>query len=217
MIVIDPVRLPEDVERGAQVGPQFQTSLIPLSSGREQANRDWIEHRIIADISYGIQKAYPESDEDLEEGFRRIVDFFMLRNGRFRGFLFKNPLDSVGKKEKCYPHPTSNTLFQLSKTIADEANSYKWKITHPDVTKFTLYHKQGNAYQELPTQGGNGFPAWQHEANGIIKFASPIGDNVYADFEYFVPMRFDTDLMRVQLTRVELGAIPEITIQQVTV
>ncbi len=216
MIIVDNVRLPEDIEQGAQVGPMFQTSMVPLSSGKEEANKDWAEHKITADISYGMQKAYANAtDDELEVGFRRVVDFFMLRNGRFRGFLFRNPLDSVGNTQPLYKLPTDPTKYQIAKTISDPATSYKWRVTHPDPLTLKLYVKQGQNLIEVPTIGGNGVPSWTLLDMGIIKLNSPFVGDLFASFDYDVPMRFETDVLRVQLYQVEIGQIPEITIQQV--
>ena len=35
------VQLPEEVERGAQGGPQFKTTVFTLSSGYEKRNVEW--------------------------------------------------------------------------------------------------------------------------------------------------------------------------------
>ena len=39
----DDIRLPDDVERGANGGPGFITSVIALKSGFDRRNKDWEE------------------------------------------------------------------------------------------------------------------------------------------------------------------------------
>ena len=212
MIEVDNVRLPEDVERGAQVGPMFRTSIIGLSSGRENSNQDWQEDLIVADISYGIMPDRGASPDDIEEGFMRIHDFFLLRRGRHRGFLFRNPLDNVGNREPLYGIPSKARALQISKTWSDAATSYRKRITRPDPATLTLY--AGNSI--IPPGGGSGVPAWSLSPLGVIEFVADIPPAVYtASFEYDVPMRFETDNLRVQLEHLKAGEIPEITIQQI--
>lgn len=211
-IIVDEVRLPEDIERGASVGPMFQTSIVALSSGKEDANQDWQEDLIVADIAWGMMPDEDASNEDIENGFKRIFEFFVLRRGRHRGFLFRNPLDSEGTNQVMRPNLAVPRTFQLSKTWQDAATSYSKRITRPVDASIVVFYN-GTA---IPRNGGNGVPAWQHVGKGVIQFAADVPAGVYtASFTYDVPMRFETDNLRIVLESLKAGEVPEITIQQI--
>lgn len=83
------VRLPEDVEKGAQGGPQFHTSILTLSSGFEKRNADWSRTRASYDVGYGVQS---------KANVDAVLQFFMARFGRLYGFRFKDWGDyEIGK------------------------------------------------------------------------------------------------------------------------
>lgn len=211
-IVVDNVRLPEDIERGASVGPMFSTSIVALSSGKEDANQDWSEDLIVADIAYGLMPDERDSDEDIENGFKRILDFFILRRGRHRGFLFRNPLDSVGTNQPIIAYPSIPRTFQLAKTWKDEATSYTKRITRPVASSIVLL-RNGVV---IPQSGGAGVPAWSHVGQGKIVFTGDVPAGTYtANFTFDVPMRFETDNLRIVLENLKAGEVPEITIQQI--
>lgn len=211
-IIVDEVRLPEDIERGASVGPMFQTSIVALSSGKEDANQDWQEDLIVADIAWGMMPDEDMNNEDIENGFKRIFEFFVLRRGRHRGFLFRNPLDSVGDRELIRPNLAVPNTFQLTKTWEDEATSYTKRITRPVDASIVLFRND----VVIPRAGGNGLPAWQHVGKGVIQFADAVPSGTYtASFTYDVPMRFETDNLRIVLENLKAGEVPEITIQQI--
>lgn len=211
-ILVDEVRLPEDIERGASVGPMFSTSIVALSSGKEDANQDWKEDLIIADIAYGLMPDEGTSAEDIENGFKRILDFFLLRRGRHRGFLFRNPLDSVGKAEPIVAFPNVARTFQLSKTWRDAVTSYTKRITRP-VNASIVLMKDGVV---IPQAGGAGVPGWSHVGQGKIVFAADVPAGTYtANYTYDVPMRFETDNLRIVLEHLKAGEVTEITIQQI--
>ena len=211
-ILVDEVRLPEDIERGASVGPMFSTSIVALSSGKEDANQDWAEDLIVADIAYGMMPDEATSDEDIENGFKRIVDFFLLRRGRHRGFLFRNPLDSEGIRQVLRPNLAVPRTFQLTKTWQDAATSYTKRITRPVDASIVLFYNN----VVVPRAGGNGVPSWQHVGKGVIQFSANVPAGVYtASFTYDVPMRFETDNLRIVLEHLKAGEVPEITIQQI--
>lgn len=75
------IRLPEWIEAGSKGGPEFNTTVIEMTSGREQRNKRWALPRASYDISYGI------SDQD---DYLTVLRFFYGRRGRAFGFRFKD-------------------------------------------------------------------------------------------------------------------------------
>jgi len=88
------VRLPDDVERGASGGPEFNTGIVTLSSGFEQRN------------------------------FQAVTEFFYARRGRLFGFRFKDWSDYELSTEAIATGDASTTKFQIYKTYSDAAGSY---------------------------------------------------------------------------------------------
>lgn len=74
-------RLPEHIESGSKGGPEFNTTVIEMTSGREQRNKRWALPRASWDITYGIRD---------QEDYQLILAFFYARRGRAFGFRFKD-------------------------------------------------------------------------------------------------------------------------------
>lgn len=83
-------RLPEHVEAGAKGGPEFNTTVIEMTSGREQRVKRWALPRYSWDLSYGIMD---------QEDYNAVMAFFMARRGRAFGFRFKDWSDYRGTSE----------------------------------------------------------------------------------------------------------------------
>ena len=94
----DEVRLPTNIEIGAQGGPQFNTTIIALSSGFEKRNINWADSKGTWDIGYSIRYK-----EDLDI----VIQFFYARRGRANGFRFKDwsdfelPQQLIGIERPC--------------------------------------------------------------------------------------------------------------------
>ena len=80
-MAFDNIRLPVDIEQGAQFGPTFSTTVLQLSSGKEQRNQNRGRQLCAGDIAYGIQS---------KTDYMAVRTFFYARRGRARGFLFKD-------------------------------------------------------------------------------------------------------------------------------
>jgi uncharacterized protein (TIGR02217 family) len=74
-------RLPEYIEAGSKGGPEFNTTVIMMTSGREQRNKRWALPRATWDIMYGIRD---------QEDYQLVLSFFYARSGRAFGFRFKD-------------------------------------------------------------------------------------------------------------------------------
>lgn len=195
----DDVRLPEDIEQGALVGPQFSTSIVSMSGGKEQRNSEWEQERLRANIAYGVmQKADPF---DIEDSFQRIMRFFRARRGQWRGFRFKDFSDFEAEQINLTPDETGKK-YQLVKNYED----YQRIITRPVEGSLIVY------------LGGVIVPpgpdTWQLGPLGVIT-TKTANVAVMADFEFDVPMRFDTDMAQVAMQFLNAGSISNIDLIQV--
>ena len=185
----DDVRLPEDIEQGALIGPMFQTTIVPLSNGGEQRNADWAQERIQADISYGImQKCNPQ---DISDSYSSVMNFYRARMGRFRGFRFRDWTDFEAIEEPLIKLTDFSFLLNVG------YDGYDRVITR--VVENTL---------EFPNLSANS-PYVVHPG-GLIIFNAAQPSDLVASFEFDVPVRFNADLAQVNLTLVNAGTVPSI-------
>lgn len=191
-MAFDNVRLPDDIERGAEGGPKFQTSIIALGNGSEQRNVDWIAQRCTFDVGYGVED---------KAGYSEIVKFFYARQGKARGFRFKDWSDFEASGVTIGVGDGVQTQFQLLKRYTNIV-TFERKITRPVVGTVVVY---ADGVPTAPTV---------NVSTGIVTFASaPAIDVVItADFEFDVPVRFDTDELRLNLLTYDAGTIPSIPV-----
>lgn len=188
----DDIRLPENIERGANGGPSFRTTIISLVGGAEQRNEEWERTRGQYNIGYGIQKR-----KDLEA----VYSFFHARRGMSRGFRFRDWIDFEVKASVVGLVDGAPNQRQLVRVYDDEVNPYVRVVTRPIASTLRVYinNVATNAYTlgEL----------------GVITFTGgDPGPNVLVDFQYDIPVRFDIDTLPVQLNTYQEGSIPAIII-----
>lgn len=189
-VAFDDVRLPVDIEQGSTVGPMFQTTIVPLSSGSEQRNADWAQEKLSADISYGVMAK--RNPKDIADSFAAVMSFYRARMGRWRGFRFRDWSDYQVWDEPL-KHITDN-YWQLQIGY----DGYDRTITRPDLA--TLQFSVTDSWQLLP--------------GGIILFNSPHSGAITYSCEFDVPMRFDSDIAQVSMLQIEAGQIPSIKLVQ---
>jgi uncharacterized protein (TIGR02217 family) len=197
MAVFDDVRLPEDVEVGAQGGPMFQTTIVALASGGEQRNQDWSEQRCEFDVGYGISTV-----DDL----RAVLAFFYARRGRARGFRFRDWTDYQLTNEPIDVGDGVEDEFQIIKTYETSGpHSYGRRITRPVANTLLVY--LDGVLKTLTTHYTLG-------AGGVITFTSPPGNAVVISVscEFDVPVRFDTDKFNMTLEGFEAGVVPSLPV-----
>lgn len=203
-MAFDEIRLPDDVERGAQGGPEFKTTILPLSSGFEKRNQDWSTQRGMWDVSYGIQ-----SKDDLKD----LIKFFYARRGRARGFRFKDWSDfemvnqAIGIGDST-TGSDGNADFQIYKRYTSGSIDYDRVITKP--VDLTVVVKVNSTTKIEDTHYSVDY------ATGIITFISPnrptTGQTVNVACEFDVPVRFDTDKLEVNMQLFDAGSFPQINL-----
>ncbi len=203
------VRLPVDVERGAQGGPVFQTTVLRLASGAEQRNQEHAESKQKWDISYGVL----DDDGDVNvTDFNDVRDFFYARLGRLHSWPFKDHSDfTIGDAL----NPTTDnqtigtgdaikTVFQIIKTYTSGAFTNDRTITKPIVA--TTIVLLDNVVQV------SGFTVAR--LTGIVTFAVPPGAGVVVGVvtEFDLVMRFDTDAFDLNVIFTNAASIPSLPI-----
>ncbi|MBN66957.1 MAG: glycoside hydrolase family 24 [Rickettsiales bacterium] len=175
-------QFPTDISYGATGGPIFLTDVVATVSGHEQRNSKWSQSRAKYNVASGIKT---------EAQWQALIAFFRARRGMAIGFRFKDwsdykaenqPLKSLGGNE-----------YQLVKQYVSGAAVYERDITKPVTGTVKLYEDS-----ILQASG------WSIDtATGII--TTSLSGTLTADFEFDVPVRFDTDEMSISMDSFDAG------------
>lgn len=192
---MDNVRLPDHIERGSRGGPGFLTIVAATSAGKEQRGKEWAQARQKWNVGYGVM-----GPTDFDE----VRDFFYARNGRHRGFLFKDWTDYGAIDEAQGFGDGANDDFQLIKTYGDAGNTYIRLITRPVAASLIV---KANGAIVLPADYTLG-------ALGLVTFdvAPALGVAITATFEFDIPVRFDIDDFEMSVLLATAASVPNIPI-----
>jgi len=203
------VRFPLAVSFGATGGPERRTEIVTLGSGREERNQRWAMSRRRYDAGTGVRN---------RDDLAGVVAFFEERRGRLYGFRYADPLDHKSCAPGDEPSAQDQRLgvgdgeraaFPLIKRYGDDVLPYDRPILFP-VTGSLLVEVGGIVRVEGPD-----FTF----LDGVLTFlphAVPApGEDVRAGYVFDVPVRFDTDILEVDLSQFEAGSIPSIPIVEI--
>ncbi len=205
------VVFPISVALGSTGGPQRKTEIVTLGSGSELRNARWIDSRRTYDAGSGVQ-----SVADLAG----VVAFFEECRGRLTGFRYRDPLDDrscrFGLAPSAFDQPIGvgdglTTVFQLVKVYGSTADAWTRTISKPVAGTVLIavggtVKTAGTDYSVDPTTGLVTFAATAVPAAGAA---------ITAGYLFHVPVRFDTDDLKVDLTQFAAGHIPSIPLLEI--
>lgn len=176
------VQFPTDIAYGSSGGPEYYTDIVETASGHEQRNIAWSVARARYNVAHGV-KTQTQLDA--------LIAFFRARKGRAYGFRFKDWTDYNVEGQNIGTGDGSTTSFQLVKTYSSGIVTETRTITKPVVDSIVVY--QDSIVQSV------GFNV--DSATGIVTFdsAPAAGVAITADFQFDVPVRFDTDRLSASL------------------
>ncbi|TQI76296.1 uncharacterized protein (TIGR02217 family) [Bosea sp. AK1] len=204
------VRFPLDVARGARGGPERQTQIVTLASGREVRNSRWAHSRRRYDAGLGIRNL---------DALAAVVSFFEERRGRLHGFRWRDQLDWKSCPPSQEPTATDQIIgigdgvtavFQLSKAYGSGASAYSREITKPCEGTIRVavdgVELAGSAFSCDLSTGQVTIAA------GSIPLSAAV---LTAGFAFDVPVRFDTDAIEVDLSAFAAGEIPRVPVVEI--
>lgn len=194
-------QFPVSISLGATGGAEFSTDIISTFSGHEQRNINWSQSRGRWNVASGIKT---KADMDT------FIAFFRARQGRAVGFRFKDWTDFQVTAGNIGTGDGSETAFQLRKQYISGGVTVNREIIKPVAGSYTIY-VDGVSQTETTHYTVD-------TTTGIVTFVSAPGNalEVTADFEFDVPVRFDTDMMEVVANTSSLhnwGNIPLIEVR----
>ncbi len=205
------VRLPDDVERGAQGGPRFKTTILQLSSGFEKRNTDWEEVRGEWDIGYGIQS---------KVNFKDVQDFFYAREGRSHSFRFKDWADFELAQQLIGTTDGSTATFQIFKRYSSGGIDFDRNIYVPVASGWIVLVNsvsQTVVFDTAPAASEVSI----NTITGILTLgsthAATSSQAIEPSGEFDVAARFDTDAFDINMAIFDAGSIPQLPIREVRI
>lgn len=205
------VRFPTDISLGSKGGPERRTEIVVLGSGHEERNSRWAHSRRRYNAGYGVKTL-----NDLHN----VIAFFEERRGQLYGFRWKDHLDYKSTAPQSMISKDDQIIgtgdgaaasFQLLKQYGSAHAPYSRTITKP-VSGSVLVSVEGSAKTE-------GLDYTLDYTSGIITFLNghipAAGEVITAGFEFDVAVRFDSDNLKINMSRFHAGDIPDIPIIEV--
>lgn len=214
MAHIETPRFPDNISEGAVGGPTYNTSIAMTQDGREARNQNWDGSKLSYDVAFGVKT---------QDQLKELIAFFRSVKGKMHSFRFKDWTDYTATSSEGLLGETNQSgafflsgvggtgpTYQLGKRYVTGAISEDRKIQKIVAGSYVIYKNAG-----AQTEGVD----YTIDINtGIVTFAIDPGggDALTASFQFDVPVRFDTDEMKVTLehyNRYVWGQIPLIEVR----
>lgn len=194
-------QFPADISYGATGGPTYSTDVVTIVSGHEQRNSNWKNSRAKYNISTGV---------NTEEQWQALISFFRACKGKAYGFRFKDWSDYKVSRQRIAIADGVRSEFQLVKTYSS-GDSMVTRVIKKAVKDTVKMYSQANLRVNLDYSVDH--------TTGIITFteAPSAGTIIMADFEFDVPVRFDTDELQLSIDSFNSGSWSGISLIEIRV
>jgi uncharacterized protein (TIGR02217 family) len=166
---------------GWQGGPEFNTRIVTLKNGHERRNANWaqVRHRF----------TLPFQNIKNPDYLTRLKSVFLAVRGQTHSFLAKDWSDYQATGESLGVAPAGSAAVQLQKIATFGAATYTRTITKPKAGTVTVYQTGVAKAGTFDTATGLFTPttAWTE------------GEPLTADFEFYVPVRFASDMLPMSI------------------
>jgi hypothetical protein len=217
-MAFDETRFPTAEDYGFRGGPRFKTTLFIAKSGYEQRVANWSATKGMWTVGLGARQI-----SDLQE----LRDFFYARNGRSRGFRFRDWNDycsdmaglqaynlangttygGQGSQIDTLPPASQLTAQYIGTGSGGGSTDYQIIKTYTDLTDFVkpIYKPVSVArvYYDDVLQGSG----WSVDyTDGTLTLNPDAGGGVDVTMDYYfdLPVRFDTDFMEAEIEYFDL-------------
>ena len=195
------VQFPSEISYGSKGGPVFSSDIVTTFSGHEQRNINWSQSLAKYDIASGIKTQHQQME---------LISFFRSRRGRAIGFRYKDWSDYKATNQLVGNGDGDTQEFQLVKHYQSSEEIYSRIINKPVNNVFCKIYIDS----VLISKGIN-----IDFTTGIIKFDEPPkqDEQITADFEFDVPVRFDTDHLDLQADSFNVGSWQNIPLIEIRI
>ncbi len=166
---------------GWQGGPEFNTRIVPMRNGHDRRNARWdqVRHRFTLPFQNITDATYLSS----------LKAVFLAMRGQNHSFLAKDWSDYRATGESLGNAPAGSAAVQLQKVATFGTATYTRTITKPRAGTVTVYQAGVAKAGTVDTATGLFTPdtAWTE------------GQALTADFEFYVPVRFASDLLPMSI------------------
>ncbi len=192
------VQFPPDISYGASGGPGYATAVVTTVSGHERRNANWAAARGKWNVAHGLKK---------RDQVAALIAFFRARKGRAHGFRFKDWTDYQAFAQVLGIGDGATKAFQLVKHYASGGAIETRHIAKPVAGTVTIYR-----------DGIKATSGWSVDTTtGLVTFTTAPGSGVQVttDFEFDVPVRFDSERMDVTIEAYQLGSWGQIPVREI--
>lgn len=163
--------------------PEFSTLVRAATSGQETRVSLWAGPKWHFKLTYDLLR-YASTFQELQS----LAGFFLARGGQYDSFLFQDPDDHQVTSQAIGQGDGVTTEFQLLREFGGFAEA----VRAPNLSA-TI-----NIYVDGVLQSGSSYSVagWGNTAPGMVTFnsAPASGKAVTADFQFYFPVRFNTDI-----------------------
>jgi uncharacterized protein (TIGR02217 family) len=189
-------RFPTDISYGSTGGPEYNTEVLITTIGCEHRAPKWHTPKMRFNISPGIKN---------QRQMQEILRFFRACKGRQIGFRYKDWTDFKAQNETV--KVIDKYTLQLIKLYNLDAKATDQRIITKPVENTVKIYISGEKLD--PNEFSIDY------TTGTIKLKQEITGQtpeVTADFEFDIPVRFDTDYLPVTIENYNFFSLPEIPI-----
>lgn len=176
-------------------GHGFNTSIIPMQSGQEQRNSNWVGTR----AEYTLDLITPAIQPSLRQFYvDQLRAFHLLVGGTRDPFRYFDPIDCLAEDETLGTSDAQGTTLpatqrQLQKTYSLGGRTFIRPISKPITAAVMWFDSETLEEANMAnTVFLDNSPDSIDHATGIVTFGSDPG-TVTGSFSYHIPVRFTTD------------------------
>lgn len=190
-------RLDREIEAGAKRRPRYSTDIVTADGGWEIRNERWTYPLFSFEFNFMPGDPDPDEGELGEEQLAEVTNHFHVVGGAAGVFPFRDWSDYHAVDQVIGTGDGSERYFQLYRNYTRGAITRRRLITRPDAATIVL-------------RVGGIAAGFTHVGKGLLflNAAPALGAVVAADFDFDVPVRFESDeLEYLSIT----GSIQQIT------
>lgn len=195
-------RFPVDISYGSSGGPEYYTEVLSTTNGNEIRSSKIYNPRMKFNITNGLKNKHQ---------MEKIMHFFRCCKGRKMAFRYKDWCDFYGKNEQV-KIIDRNTL-QLIKTYNLDYDVVEERIITKPVENTVIIRINDKPIEDTQMK-------INYNTGRIILLNHLIDQKdikITADFEFDVPVRFDTDYLPVIMENYTFYSLPNIELVEVKV